>query len=217
MPSELSQRTELRSLSHSDELFIIGLICDSASYYLSELCYTVEDVCGKRISPSTVCKVIHKHGFTRKKLQHVAKQKSLQYCGEFMAEIQIYHRECFVFIDETGCSSKDHTRKFGYAMKVETAVDHRWLHRDTRIAATPAMTTTGILADELMKGSVNGDRFFDYVHGSPIPEMLPFDGRNLKSIAVMDNCSIHHVHAVTQMFKDAGILVLYSPDFMPYE
>ena len=66
MPNKLSHRTELRSLSHSDELFIIGLICDSPSYYLSELCYAVEDVCGKRVSPSTVCKVIHKHGFTRK-------------------------------------------------------------------------------------------------------------------------------------------------------
>ena len=126
MPNKLSQRTELRSLSHSDELFIIGLICDSPSYYLSELCYAVEDVCGKRVSPSTVCKVIHKHGFTRKKLQHVAKQRSLQYRGEFMAEIQMYHRDCFVFIDETGCSSK-----FGYAMKGESAVDHRWLHRGT--------------------------------------------------------------------------------------
>ena len=68
IPNELSQRTEQRSLSHSDELFIIGLICDSPSYYLSELSYTVEDVCGKRVSPSTVCNVIHKHGFTRKKL-----------------------------------------------------------------------------------------------------------------------------------------------------
>ena len=219
MPKKVSQRTELRSLSHSDELFIIGLICDSPSYYLSELCHAVEDVCGKRVSPSTVCKVIRKHGFTRKKLQHVAKQRSLQYRGEFMAEM--YHRDCFVFIDETGCSSKDHTRKFGYAMRGESAVDHRWLHRGNRISAIAAMTTTGILAVELMKGSVNGDKFFDYVRGSLIPEMLPFDGRNPKSIAVMDNCSIHHVNAVTQLFKDGGILVLflppYSPDFMPIE
>ena len=81
------------------ELSIISsLICDSPSYYLS-VCYAVEDVCGKRVSPSTVCEVIHKHGFTRKKLQHVVKQRSLQYCGEFMAEIQMYHRDCFVFID----------------------------------------------------------------------------------------------------------------------
>ena len=221
IPRRVPSREELRSLSHSDELLIMGLIIDSPSKYLSELCSAIEDVCGKRVSPSTVCKIIHKHGFTRKKLQHVAKQRSLLYRGEYMAEIQMYNRDCFVFIDETGCSSKDHTRKFGYALRGEAAVEHRWVHRDNRISAIAAMTTSGMLAVELKTGSVNGDDFFDYVRGSLIPEMLPFDGRNPKSIAVLDNCSIHHVHPVTQLFKDSGILTLflppYSPDLMPIE
>lgn len=215
------QRTALRTLSHSDELFIMGLIIDSPGLYLSELCHAVEDVCGKCISPSAVCKVIHKHGFTRKKLQHAAKQRSVQYRGEYMAEIQMYHSDCFVFIDETGCGNKDHIRNFGYAMRGESAVDHRWFHRGKRISAIAAMSNSGILGVELMSGSVNGDRFFDYVRGSLIPEMLPFDCENPNSIAVLDNCSIHHVQQVTQLFKDAGILVLflppYSPDFMPIE
>lgn len=53
------------------------------------------------------------------------------------------------------------------------------------------------------------------------PEMLPFDGKNPNSIAVLDNYSIHHVREVTELFRDAGILVLflppYSPDMMPIE
>ena len=44
------------------------------------------------------------HGFTHKKLQHVAKQRSLVYH-------QMCDRDYFVFIDEMGCSSQDHTRK----------------------------------------------------------------------------------------------------------
>ena len=88
-----------------------------------------------------------------------------------------------------------------------------------RISAIAAMTISGMLAVELKTGSVND--FFDYARGSLIPEMLPFDGRNPKSIAVLDNCSIHHVHPVTQLFKDSGILTLflppYSPDLMPIE
>ena len=100
-------------------------------------------------------------------------------------------------------------------------MDHRWLHRGTRISAIAAMSTSGILAVELMSGSVNGDKFFDYIRASLISEMIPFDGENPNSIAVLDNCSIHHVQKVTQLFKDAGILVLflppYSPDFMPIE
>ena len=52
------RREHLKSLSHSDELFIMGLIIDSPSKYLSELCSAIEDVCGKRVSPSTVCKIM---------------------------------------------------------------------------------------------------------------------------------------------------------------
>ena len=68
--------------------------------------------------------------------------------------------------------------------------------------------TSGMLAVELKTGSVNGDDLFDYVCGSLIPEMLPFDGRNPKSIAVLDNCSIHHVHPVTtiQRFWDTNTI-----------
>jgi hypothetical protein len=47
---------------------------------------------------------------------------------------------------------------------------------------------------------VNGDVFFDFVRGSLIPEMRPFDGCNPMSIAVMDNCSIHHTEEVADLF-----------------
>ena len=129
-----------------------------------------------------------------------------------MAEIQMYHRDCYVFIDETGCNGKDHTQTFVYAMKGESAVDHRWLHRDTRISAIAAISTSGILAVKLLKGSVDGDNFFDYVRGSLITEMLPFDGKNLNS---MGNYSIHHVRQVTELFKDTGITCSLSSTSQP--
>lgn len=51
--------------------------------------------------------------------------------------------------------------------------------------------------------------------------MHPFDGTSSRSIAILDNCSIHHVPEVLQLIREAGILVLflppYSPDFMPIE
>ena len=43
-PKVAPQRTCLRTLSHSDELYILGLIIDSPSRYLSEVCHAVEDV-----------------------------------------------------------------------------------------------------------------------------------------------------------------------------
>ena len=122
----------------------------------------------------------------------MAKQPSLIFRGQFLAEIQFYSRDQFVFIDETGCQGKDHIRRMGYAMRGEAPIQHRWLHRGERISAIAAMSSNGMVALEMKKGSVNGDVFFNFVQGSLIPQMLPYDGDNPRSIAVMDNCSIHH-------------------------
>ena len=102
-----------------------------------------------------------------------------------MSEVQLLNREEFVFIDEAGCSAKDHTRQFGYALRGENAVQHRWLRRGTRVSAIAAMSSTGMVAVELMTRSVNDDVFYDFVRGSLIPEMLPFGGSNPRSIAVL--------------------------------
>ena len=82
---------------------------DKPSLYLSEMCQLLFQVIGKEVTPSTICGLVHKHGFTRKKIQHVAKQlKIFDFNrGQFLAEIQFYRREQFVFIDETGCNGKD--------------------------------------------------------------------------------------------------------------
>ena len=51
--------------------------------------------------------------------------------------------------------------------------------------------------------------------------MTTFDGSSSTSIVIMDNCSIHHVQEVEDMFKAAGIAVIflppYSPDYNPIE
>ena len=51
--------------------------------------------------------------------------------------------------------------------------------------------------------------------------MLPYDGQSPRSIAVLDNCSVHHIQPVRELFNEAGILVLflppYSPDYNPIE
>ena len=214
-------RRDCRSLSQLDELFILAVILDTPSIYLQELCQAVHEISGKVVSPATICRVIRRHGYTRKKLQLVAKQRSTEYRGFYMSQIQLFHRHQFVFVDETGCDGKDHIRRFGYALRGKSPIQHRLLHRGSRISVIAAIASTGMVAFDMVLGSVNGEVFFDYVRTSLIPQMLPFDGQNPRSIVVLDNCSIHHMQQVIDLFDAAGILVLflppYSPDFMPIE
>jgi len=66
---------------------------------------------------------------------------------------------------------------------------------------------------------VDADCFFDFVRGTLLPHLQPFDGTNPRSVVILDNCSIHHVQSVSELFEAAGVLFLppYSPDMMPIE
>ena len=210
-----------RKLDSHHEIYIIGMILDSPTLQLSEIASKVEEMSGTVVSTSTLCRLLASYGMTRKKVQHVALQRCLDLRASFVASVFTFSKEMFVWVDETGSNMKDMLRKYGYALRGERAVCPRLLVRGQRISAISAMSTEGIVVIELTNDSVNGEKFFDFVHGSLIPEMLPFDGYSPKSIAVMDNCSIHHVQEVADLFNSAGILLIYlppySPDFNPIE
>ena len=137
------------------------------------------------------------------------------------SSVYTFTTEMFVWIDESGSDSKDQLRRYGYALRGEWAVCRKLLVRGRRVSAIAAVSSQGLIALELTDGMVDGDFFFDFVRGSLIPEMRPFDGSSPMSIALMDNCSIHHTQELADLFLRAGILLIflppYSPDLNPIE
>ena len=86
-----------------------------------------------------------------------------------------------------------HNWKLHVSMHTERAVCRRLLVHGKRVSAIAALSSQGLVALELIDGSVDGDAFIVFVRGSLIPEMNPFDGCSPTSVAVMENCSIHHI------------------------
>ena len=78
-----------------------------------------------------------------------------------------------------------------------------------------AMSTSGIIATNMTSSTVSGDTFFDFLSGTLIPNMLPFDGLNERSVLVLDNCSVHHIEAVATLLQQAGIVTLFLPPYSP--
>ena len=100
------EMTCLRKIDNSSALFILGLLLENPSLYLGEICQQIDSTF---VIPSTVCRIIQRNGFTRKKIQQVAKQRSVEFRGRFFAEVQHYHPEQFVWVDdESGCDKRDH-------------------------------------------------------------------------------------------------------------
>ena len=108
---------------------------------------------------------------------YVDKQQSVEQRGKFISEVQFFHVNQFVWLDESGCNRRDQIRKFGYSLRGEPPVYHRFLHRGERISAICAMSTEGLMAYKLLKGTVNGERFLDrgflFRKCSPLMEKIP--------------------------------------------
>ena len=83
-------RANARVFSLYVEMLIIGLLMDNPSLYLGEICSKIAEITCIRVTPSTICRIIHRHGLTRKKIQQVALQRSPQHRGDFMAEMQFF-------------------------------------------------------------------------------------------------------------------------------
>ena len=202
------------------ELLILGLLIENLGLYLIEICSKIQEVNGVTVSAATVYSLLQKHEYTRK-IRQVAKQRCEELRGLFMARVLKFPHEFLVCCDETGSDRRDQIRKFGYSLRGQTPVYHRYLHvvRGTRISSMLAMTLSGVLTYKFHTGTIDGNKFFNFVQGSLIPNMQSFPGPH--SILIMDKCSIHHVEEVKQELEAAGILVIflppYSPDYNPCE
>ena len=89
----------------------------------------------------------------------------------------------------------------------------------TNTVTNKGMCTEGVVEYEFTDGTVDAEKFFDFVRGQLLPNMQPFPGN--QSVLVMDNCSVHHVQEIKDLVTHAGILLLflppYSPDYNPIE
>ena len=218
---EIARRPDVRKLDKNAEILAIGIILGNPRLYLSEVCSEIKVATEIEISPSTVCRLLAGYGFTRKKIQRIAKQRSSDLRAQYFAWVLQFDVNMLVFIDETGCDRHDILHKYGYFFRGIPPVCWQIFSRGQRISAIAAISADGLVAYELHAGTVNSDVFLDFVRGTLILELTPFDGESPRSIVIMDNLSVHHVQAVQDVFHQAGILVYflapYSPDLNPIE
>ena len=103
-------------------------------------------------------------------------------------------------------------RRYAYSLRGKPATNHSLMVRGERVSAIACMSMAGLLD---VKGTSDGDQFYDFQY------TMPYNGVNPHSVAVLDNCAIHHVSEVTSTLREIGVLIHflppYSPDFNPIE
>ena len=139
------------------------------------------------MSVSTICRLIQYHGLSRKKVQKIALER-IDFRSSFMANFLQFPKEQLVCIDETGVIVEMQCASMALGVTPCYCCSQA---RGQRTSAISAPCSSGMVATELRTGTVNSDAFYDFVRVSLIPNMHPYYGIAPKSVAIMDNCSIH--------------------------
>ena len=193
----------------------------AAGIYLREIRTELAAMLGVYVEECTICKFLASVGFTRQKLVLRALQQDELLRQQYASDVSLLSREMFIFIDETGAEIKNLIRRYGYSLRGKPIQSQKWVLRGERVSAIACLSVAGLLDVKTVKGTTDGDEFYDFVQTHLLPHLLPFDGTNPHSIVVLDNCTVHHVPEVIKSIQDTGALLLYlppySPDYNPIE
>ena len=214
-------RSVSQKLTPPLELHLLHCVLMNPGIYLREIQQDLYGATGTEVSPSAICRFFQRVGFSRQKLQLVAKQRDDFLRAQFSCDVAMYKPEMLIFLDETGSDKRNSLRKYGYSLRGKPAVSQKLLVRGKRVSAIAFMSVCGMLDLKIVEGNIDGDTYCDFVEKVLLPHLTPFDGVNPYSVVVVDNCSIHHNEVAVQMIQEVGAIVHflppYSPDYNPIE
>ncbi len=214
-------KTTTKRLSAGDEIVLLEAVSETPSVYLHELQNILEQTTGTCICVAAIYNFLKHQQFSRKKLSHRALQRSQELREKYLSEISIYDANTLVFVDETGSDRRSSHRRYGYSLKGTRATMDTLLVRGKRHSAIAAIALEGVVDVYITDQTIDGDTFCDFIEKRLLPQLLPFNGTNPRSVVVMDNASIHHVDRAVTLIEDVGAIPIflppYSPDVMPIE
>lgn len=99
--------------------------------------------------------------------------------ARWLGEIGQYRAEQFVFIDEAGVDDHTAVRKVGWAGLGQACVCRVAFLRGQKFSILPALGINGIIALDIFEGSVNGERFVEFIrdHLVNYPSHCEFEDR----------------------------------------
>ena len=148
--------TAQRKMSKQNELFVLGVVLQIQQCSCMKFVMKSERFLELIFSPSSICRLLHSYGITRKKIRQIALQRSYSLCGAFRAQCSLFDPDMFVFVDETGVDHRHHIRRYGYALRgVRPEYTRPFYGHGQRINAIVGISTAGVTAVELTTSTVN--------------------------------------------------------------
>ena len=143
------------------QFFILQLVLQYSGILLREIKAEVCHVLRIEVEESTICKFLHSQGFTRQKMQIVAKQRDEFERCRYVAELTVYKADMFIFLDETGCDRRNAMRRYAYRLARPACQNTETVSKRSAPNSIAFMSAEGILDCKIVKSTVDGDLFYD--------------------------------------------------------
>ena len=185
---------------------------------LQQLCTSLGEKTGVKVSVPTMCRLLQRLELTRKKktshASEAATERVQKLRREYWTTISEVQLKDLVFIDETGVNLAM-TYRYARAKKGKRAYSKCPYNRGNNVTLIGAICVDAFLAPFTFEGWTNREAFMTYVTKVLVPQL--WSG----ACVVMDNLSAHKATTIREAIESVGARVVflspYSPDFNPIE
>ena len=200
-----------------DEDYIRTLIEATPSIYLDEIQDKLFFEHGVYVSLAMISRTLARMQISKKSLSRRAAERNERLRTLWEMEIaELDDPDYFVFIDESAVDNRTVQRSTGWSATGGRSASRCTFLRGKRHSILPALSSDGIIALNIFEGSVNKERFLQFLREEVVslfsslhqcgsnkmqaPQLNPFPGK--QSVVIVDNCSIHHDEEVRKLIID---------------
>jgi transposase len=160
-----TQQSRRRYLTSIDISFIRGLLHHRHAIYLDEIQEQLLIRRGMKISLSTLSRTLHRLRFSNKDVSGHALERNNQLRAVFMNRIadQIPDPNMLMFGDEASKDERTSARRRGWSLRGTRCVQQKCFVRGRRFSILPILTLDGIIAYDIIEGSVTSERFVQFL------------------------------------------------------
>ncbi len=133
----------------------MSLLIDNPGLYLSEICLAIKDATGVIVSGSTGC--------YREMAIQGRKSRKLLNSDVLNTGVPLWLRSLTIQVTFLCGWMKQSVITFESLVIGLPPICHRYLVRGTRLSTISALSSEGLIAHEIMTGTTNGDKFYDFL------------------------------------------------------
>lgn len=143
--------------------YISSLIQANPTLYLDEIQHDLEAALDVNVSLSTIYRTLVRIAISNKKISKEAAERDELLRATWMAVNGITPLEYMVWLDEASVDDCTNLRSNGWAGVGRACVRRATFLRGKRFSVLPALTHEGIIAMDIVEGSVNKEKFMEFL------------------------------------------------------